>query len=271
MLLFPNSKINLGLNVVEKRPDGFHNIETIFYPVGLSDALEIIIANDGNFEFNHTGLSIEGNAEDNLCIKAYRLLAEDFKLAPVKIHLLKVIPIGAGLGGGSSDGASTIKLLNKLFSLGLSIAGMAQYARKLGSDCAFFIENTPAFAFGKGDHFEPLRVDLSTFTILIVVPPIQVNTSEAYSRVMPSKTGKSLKDIVLQSIHRWRDHLENDFERSVFSDHPRILQIKKQLYDQGAVFASMSGSGSAVYGIFEKKKISLGSFSDCFVWLQQFR
>jgi len=268
MLLFPNSKINLGLNVLEKRHDGFHNIETIFYPVGLSDALEIIIANDGKFEFNHTGLSIEGNTEDNLCIKAYRLLTEDFKLAQVKIHLHKVIPIGAGLGGGSSDGASTIKLLNQLFSLGLSNSGITEYSRKLGSDCAFFIENKPVFAFGKGDHLEPIRVDLSTFTILIVVPAIQVNTAEAYSMVMPSKTGRSLKDIVFLPAHQWRDHLQNDFESSVFLHHPQILQIKQQLYDQGAVYASMSGSGSAVYGIFEKKKIPLGLFSDCFVWLQ---
>jgi len=268
MLLFPNSKINLGLNVLEKRPDGFHNIETIFYPAGLSDALEIIIANDFKFEFNQTGLSIDGNAEDNLCIKAYRLLAEDFKLAPVKIHLHKVIPIGAGLGGGSSDGAFTIKLLNKLFSLGLSNSGMTEYSRKLGSDCAFFIEDKPVFAFGKGDHFEPFRVDLSTFTILIVVPAIQVNTAETYSMVIPSKTGRSLKDIVFLPVYRWKNQLQNDFEPAVFSRHPRILQIKQQLFDLGAIYASMSGSGSAIYGIFDKKKISLGSFSDCFVWVQ---
>lgn len=266
MLLFPNSKINLGLNVLEKRPDGFHNIETIFYPVGLSDVLEIIIANDGKFEFNHTGLPIEGKAGDNLCIKAYRLLAKDFILAPVKIHLHKVIPTGAGLGGGSSDGASTIILLNKIFSIGLSKEGMVEYARKLGSDCAFFIGNKPVIASGKGDEFESLQVDLSPFTIFIVIPPVRVKTAGAYSRVIPSKTGESLKDIIVQPIHRWRDHLQNDFERSVFPDHPAIRKIKMQLYDLGAVFASMSGSGSAVYGIFEKKKIPLDTFSDCFIW-----
>jgi len=268
MLLFPNSKINLGLNVLEKRPDGFHHIETVFYPIGLSDVLEIIIANDGKFEFNQTGLPIEGSTEDNLVIKAYRLFVEDFKLAPVKIHLHKVIPIGGGLGGGSSDGAFTIRLLNKLFSLGLSKSGMIEYSRKLGSDCAFFIKNKPVFAFGKGDQFEPLRVDLSTYTMLLVVPAIQVNTSEAYSRIIPSKSERLLKNIVLQPVYQWRDQLQNDFERSVFSQHPRIQQIRQRLYDLGAVYASMSGSGSAVYGLFEKKEIPLGLFSDCFVWQQ---
>jgi 4-diphosphocytidyl-2-C-methyl-D-erythritol kinase len=268
MLLFPNSKINLGLNVLEKRPDGFHNIETIFYPVGLSDALEMIISNDGRPGFNQTGLSIEGNPDENLCVKAYRLLGEDFDLTPVKIHLHKVIPIGAGLGGGSSDGASAIKLLNKLFSLGLSNMRMTEYARKLGSDCSFFIENKPVFAFEKGDHFEPLTVDLSSFTILIVVPAIPVNTKEAYSLVKPSDSGNSFKGIMAEPINQWKDHLQNDFERSVFLHHPRIRQIKQQLYDEGAVFASMSGSGSSVYGIFKKREIPLESFRDCFVWLQ---
>jgi 4-diphosphocytidyl-2-C-methyl-D-erythritol kinase len=268
MILFPNSKINLGLNVIEKRPDGFHNIETIFYPVGLSDALEIIIADDGKFEFNQTGISIDGNPDDNLCVEAYRLLMKDFKLAPVKIHLHKVIPIGAGLGGGSSDGAYTIKLLDKIFNLGLTGVEMAQYARKLGSDCAFFIGNKPVFATGKGDRFDPLQVDLSVFTILIVVPPVQVITAEAYSGVVPSGELKSLKNIVSQSVHLWKDQLGNDFEQSVCVHHPVIHQIRKQLYDMGAVYASMSGSGSAVYGIFESRDVPPYAFNDCFVWQQ---
>ena len=268
MLLFPNSKINLGLNIVEKRPDGFHNIETIFYPVGLSDALEMIISGDGKSGFNQTGLSIEGNPDENLCVKAYRLLATDFSLAPVRMHLHKVIPMGAGLGGGSSDGAATIKLANKLFSLGLSNTRMAEYAGKLGSDCAFFIENKPVFAFEIGDRFNPVTVDLSAFTLVIVVPPIHVNTKDAYSVITPSNLENSLKDIVVQPVHQWKDHLKNDFERSVFSRYPRIPEIKQQLYDQGAVFASMSGSGSSVYGIFKKDKIPLESFRNCFVWVQ---
>src|ERR1039457_547020 len=193
MIVFPNSKINLGLNILEKRPDSFHNIETVFYPVGISDALEIIVAKDGIFSFTQTGLVIEGKEDDNLCVKAYRLLEQDFNLPPVKIHLHKVIPIGAGLGGGSSDGAFSIKLLNRLFSLGLSDAGMAGYARRLGSDCSFFIVNKPVIASGRGDEFEPCGANLSTCSILIIVPPIHINTAEAYSRVIASKSEKSLK------------------------------------------------------------------------------
>lgn len=268
MLLFPNCKINLGLNILEKRPDGFHNIETVFYPVGLSDALEMIVARDGKFEFNQSGLSIEGKPEDNLCIKAYDLLVKDFKLPPVKIHLHKVIPIGAGLGGGSSDGAFSIKLLDKLFSLGISNSGMAEYTRKLGSDCTFFIENKPVIASGKGDEFDPCSIDLSACSILVVAPPIHINTAEAYSRVIPSEGEKSIKGSILNPIGQWKENLQNDFEPAVFSRHPRILQIKQQLFDLGAIYASMSGSGSAVYGIFEKKQIPVSPFSDCFVWQQ---
>jgi 4-diphosphocytidyl-2-C-methyl-D-erythritol kinase len=266
MLIFPNSKINLGLNVIEKRPDGYHNIETVFYPVGLSDALEIIIADDGKFSFSHTGLPVDGTPDENLCTRAYRLLSLDFSLPPVKIHLHKVIPIGAGLGGGSSDGACTIRLLNKLFELGLSADGMMNYARRLGSDCAFFIETKPVFAFEKGDVFEPVRVDLSSYTLLIIVPPIQVTTAKAYSRVIPVKAEISLKEILSLPVPHWRDQLQNDFEMIVFPEHPEVQRIKAKLYDLGALYASMSGSGSAVFGIFEKRDIPLYDFRDCFVW-----
>jgi len=268
MLVFPNCKINLGLNILEKRPDGYHNIETVFYPVRLSDALDIIVAKDGKFEFTQTGLIIEGNKDDNLCVKAYQLLKRDFNLPPVKIHLHKVIPVGAGLGGGSSDGAYAIRLLNKHFSLRLSDTGMADYARRLGSDCAFFIGNKPVIASGRGDEFQPCRVDLSDSRILVVVPPIHVNTANAYSRVVPSKIVKSLKDSILKPIHQWRDSLQNNFEPSVFDRCPEIRKIKQQLYEMGALYASMSGSGSAVYGIFEKKEIHSVSFPGCFVWRQ---
>jgi 4-diphosphocytidyl-2-C-methyl-D-erythritol kinase len=268
MISFPNCKINLGLNVLEKRPDGYHNIETVFYPVGLSDVLEIIIATDGNFEFNQTGLSIDAGREENLCVKAYKLLAGDFTLPAVKIHLHKIIPIGAGLGGGSSDGAFTIKLLNKLFSLDLTDTEMEKYASGLGSDCAFFICNKPALAFGKGDQMEPVRIDLMSYTILIVIPPIQVSTAEAYSGVLPSGQGNLLKDKILQPVHQWKEQVKNDFEFTVFLKHPRIKQIKQQMYDLGAVYASMSGSGSAVYGLFERRKIPLDAFRGCFVWQQ---
>ena len=268
MLLFPNSKINLGLNVLEKRSDGYHNIETLFYPVGLCDALEIIIATDGKSEFFHSGITIDGIPEDNLCVKACKLIANDHKLPPLKVHLHKAIPIGAGLGGGSSDAAFTIKLLNQLFALGMPVTTMQEFARKLGSDCAFFIENKPVFATGIGDQFEPFKIDLSTYTILIVVPPIPVNTGNAYASVVPVKTPLSLKDHIHKPVSQWWDVVKNEFEESVFAQHPKIRQIKQQLYELGAVYASMSGSGSAVYGLFEKKGIPLGSFSGCFVWVQ---
>lgn len=266
MVLFPNAKINLGLNILGKRPDGYHDIETVFCPVGLSDALEIIVAGDGKFEFTNTGLLINGNSEDNLCVKACRLLSQEFHLPPVRIRLHKVIPPGSGLGGGSSDGAFTIKLLNTRFSLGLSDNVMREYASKLGSDCPFFIDDKPAFASGKGDQFGKSPVDLSGYIIIIVVPPIQVNTTMAYSKVTLSGSPGALKDIVARPVTQWKDHLQNDFERSVFPVHPRIMQIKQQLYDQGAIYASMSGSGSAVYGIFGKMTLPSVSFPDCFIW-----
>jgi 4-diphosphocytidyl-2-C-methyl-D-erythritol kinase len=268
MLVFPNSKINLGLNILEKRTDGYHNIETVFYPVRLSDALEIIIARDGIFEFNQTGSLIEGDKEDNLCVRAYRLLEEGYNLPPVKIHLHKVIPVGAGLGGGSSDAAFSVMLLNKLFSLGLTDAGMANFTRQLGSDCTFFIKNRPVIASGKGDEFEPCSIDLSSRTILIVVPQIRISTAEAYSKVVPSNSVRPLRDTILKPIDQWKDAVQNDFEPSVFERCPEILKIKQQLYDMGAVYASMSGSGSAVYGIFEKKEIPSVSFPGCFAWQQ---
>lgn len=266
MVVFPNAKINLGLSVTEKRTDGFHNIETAFYPVPLRDALEIIPAKDGKTEFGFSGPNIPGTVENNLCFKAWELLKNDFHLPEIKFHLHKVIPMGAGLGGGSADGAFTIRLLNQVFNLKLTNGQMQDYARQLGSDCAFFIENKPVFAFGKGDLFEDTRVDLSGFYLILIKPTINVNTAGAYANIVPSRPAISIKEIIRLPVEKWKDLLQNDFETSVFKSYPEIETIKNQLYENGAVYASMSGSGSAVFGIF-KTIIELKSlFPDFFCW-----
>jgi 4-diphosphocytidyl-2-C-methyl-D-erythritol kinase len=250
MILFPNCKINLGLHVVSKRTDGFHNIETIFYPVPFYDALEIIRASDDVFDFHATGLAIPGENGHNLCARAFKLLQPAFKLPMVKMHLHKVIPMGAGLGGGSSDGAFTLKLLNQLFDLGQDKEQLMFFARELGSDCSFFIENRPLFAYERGDRFESTQIDLSGLTLLLVFPGLHVSTAEAYSEVVPVKPEKSLKELMKLPVEQWKDLLVNDFERPVFKKRPVIGEIKQKLYDAGALYASMSGSGSAVYGLF---------------------
>lgn len=254
MIAFPNAKINLGLRIQGKRPDGFHNIETVFYPVDLSDVLEIVPAKDGIFSFSVSGIDIPGENTENLCIIAFHLLSSIFHLPPVKIRLHKAIPIGAGLGGGSSDGAFTIKLLNEIFSLGLSEGQMMDHARKLGSDCAFFIRNKPAFAFDRGDQFEFLDLDLSKYHIEVTNPDTHISTGEAYAIVQPGATSGNadlhLKEIVMQPVVRWKDLLINDFEMPVFARYPHLRTIKQDFYNRGAVYASMSGSGSSIYGIF---------------------
>lgn len=251
MIVFPNAKINIGLNVVEKRPDGFHNIESIFYPVlELFDVLEVIVSD--KLKFTSSGISIPGNNQENLCLKAYHLIKADFDVASVHIHLHKVIPIGAGLGGGSSDAAFTLKVLNQLFELNLTDEQLINYARKLGSDCAFFIKNEPVYAFGKGDEFEPITLDLSKFDIKIEYPNIHVGTAEAYAGVKPKKSEINLKEVIQLPISEWRNKLKNDFEDSIFPNHPQIKALKEQFYSEGALYASMTGSGSAVFGLMTK-------------------
>ena len=249
MVIFPNAKINIGLNVTERRADGYHNLETVFYPVKINDVLEIVTADKLSFE--SSGLEIPGSLEDNLCIKAYHLLKKHHNLPPVKIHLHKNIPIGAGLGGGSSDAAYFIKLLNKNFDLKLSIEDMQEYARILGADCAFFIENKPVFAFEKGDEFESVKLDLSKYKIVLVMPPAQVSTAEAYRGVKPAETKTSLIELMDLPVGQWKKFIKNDFEESVFKNHVIIRGAKAALYEAGALFASMSGSGASVFGIFE--------------------
>jgi 4-diphosphocytidyl-2-C-methyl-D-erythritol kinase len=250
MLAFANAKINLGLFLTEKRADGYHNLQTVFYPVKLFDVVELIDSNTTNCIIK--GIDVPGNADDNLCLKAFKLLQTDFDLPHQQIILLKNIPIGAGLGGGSADAACIIKLTNDKFNLGLSIEKMQDYARVLGADCAFFIENKPVYAFAKGDEFEDVQIDLSKYFMVLVKPPIHVSTAEAYSKVKVRQPVTPLKGLIDLPLIEWKDYVLNDFEVSVFDKYPQIDEIKTKLYAAGATFVLMSGSGSAVYAIFEK-------------------
>jgi 4-diphosphocytidyl-2-C-methyl-D-erythritol kinase len=250
MINFPNAKINIGLNITERRPDGYHNLETIFYPVQIKDVLEIIESDKLSFE--SSGLDIPGRMEDNLCVKGYHLIKKDFDVPPVKIHLHKNIPIGAGLGGGSADAAFFIRLMNDKFNLDLTVDQQLSYARKLGADCAFFIENKPVFAFEKGDEFETIKLDLSSYSIVLVMPDVHISTSEAYSGVKPVPVKQSLFDLIYESIGDWKKFIKNDFEANIFKNHLEIRGVKAALYKAGAIYASMSGSGASVFGIFDK-------------------
>jgi len=257
MVLFPNCKINLGLNIVGKRSDGYHDLETVFYPIQIKDAVEII--EKKKLEFSISGLAIEAEHQNNLCLKAYHLLKKDFPQLPsVQMHLHKAIPIGAGLGGGSADGAFTLKLLNQKFDLSLSEKQLMDYALQLGSDCPFFILNQPCFATGRGETLTKADIDFSKFKIVIVHPGIHISTAWAFSqlsgRLQQPDNYKTIKEIIQQSISTWKEELINDFEEPVLQKYPEIKKIKDELYDAGALYSSMSGSGSAVYGIFKKGK-----------------
>lgn len=249
MIAFPNAKINIGLNIISRRNDGYHNLETVFYPVQIKDALEVVEASDMRFE--SSGIEIPGHANENLCLKAYDLLRKDFDLPNISIHLHKQIPIGAGLGGGSADAAFFLKLINEKFGLGLSLEKLQGYCRKLGADCAFFIENKPLFAYGKGDYFEPIALDLSSYYMVLVMPPVHVSTGEAYRGVKPQAPAISLKDLVKLPIEAWQGKVKNDFEGHILETHPAIRGVKAALLEAGALFALMSGSGASVYGIFK--------------------
>lgn len=249
MLLFPNAKINLGLNIVSKREDGFHNIESCFYPIPWHDSLEVIEA--ASFAFHAYGLDIPGDTSSNLCVKAYDLLKADFDIPPIEIHLLKKIPMGAGMGGGSADGAFTLKLINDLFKLGLSNSKLETYALQLGSDCPFFIKNQPVIAKGRGEQLESITLDLSGYHLAIHNPGIHISTKEAYAGITPNQPTHSIKEVLSTPMEAWKDHLVNDFEASIFINHPAIAQLKKDMYQAGAIYASMTGSGSTVFGLFK--------------------
>lgn len=267
MITYPNAKINLGLNIVEKRPDGYHNLETVFYPINLQDAIEVTkLEGDEDYHLKISGVQIEGSADNNLVVKAYRLLKKDFpNIGGIDIHMFKHIPTGAGLGGGSADAAFMIKLLNDKFKLNLSIEKMEEYAAILGADCAFFIQNKPVFASGIGNIFEPINLSLKGYYIVLVKPDIFVSTKDAFANISPKKPQQSLKEIIRMPIETWRATMKNDFEDSVFQKFPEIAAIKDKLYDMGAIYAAMSGSGSSVFGIFREQVEFVDEvFSGCF-------
>lgn len=266
MLSFPNAKINLGLSVTEKRTDGFHNIETVMIPIGLCDVLEVIVAPDDQVSFTTSGLKINGDENQNLVLKAWNILQKKFGLPAVKIYLHKVIPMGAGLGGGSADAAFLIKSVNMLFNLKLSVKQMEIFALELGSDCPFFIENKPVIAKGRGELFESVEMDLGSYHIVVVKPTIHVDTAAAYTHINPSQKAIPMKNVLKMQLNNWKGFLINDFEKPVFEKYSTINIIKDDLYEMGAVYASMSGSGSAVFGLFKDVPGVRNKFPDCFVW-----
>ena len=257
MISFPNAKINLGLQITEKRTDGFHNLETVFFPVGWSDALEI--AHSGELCFTTSGIAISGSPESNLVMKAYNLLRKDFDLPTLKIHLHKQIPFGAGLGGGSADGAFMLRMLNNTFNLDISQEKLLAYAAVLGSDCPFFILNKPVFATGRGEIMNEINLNVKGLYLLLVKPPVEVSTAEAFQYVVPQKPTASISELINLPVQDWKNNLMNQFESSVFPQYPEISNIKRQLYEFGAVYASMSGSGSCVFGFFNELPESLGN------------
>ncbi|WP_132054379.1 4-(cytidine 5'-diphospho)-2-C-methyl-D-erythritol kinase [Pseudocnuella soli] len=252
MVLFPNCKINLGLHIVGKRPDGFHDLETIFYPLPLYDALELVHSKDGATTLQVTGITIDAHAEDNICIKAYRLIQQTHQIPPVQIHLHKNIPSGAGLGGGSADGAFMLQLLNKKFALGLSNEQLMGLSLQLGSDCPFFIYNQPCFAQGRGERLQPVTLDLSAYAIVLVNPKIHINTGWAFAQLQPDRQHSNLLQVAQQPIGYWKTDMTNDFEPPVFAAYPEIAKIKETLYDAGAAYASLTGTGSTVFALFDK-------------------
>jgi 4-diphosphocytidyl-2-C-methyl-D-erythritol kinase len=254
MITFPNCKINLGLNITQKREDGYHDIETVFYPVALRDALEAVKTNSASepFLLESSGLAVAGDTTDNLCAKAYGLLKRDFPSLPsLQVHLHKEIPMGAGLGGGSADGAFALQLIDKLCSLNLSQQQLLGYALQLGSDCPFFILNKPCFATGRGEKLTPVELDLSQYRFVLINPNIHISTALAFSNIQPASPQHSIADIIKLPVPEWNGLLVNDFEKHLATTYPAIKSIKDDLYAKGAVYASMTGSGSTVFGMFQ--------------------
>jgi len=257
MISFPNAKINIGLHITEKRTDGFHNLETVFFPVGWSDILEIAEAD--KLQFATSGIHISGSPESNLVMKAYDLLQKDFDLPRLKIHLHKQIPFGAGLGGGSADGAFMLRLLNHTFNLNISQEKLIEYAAVLGSDCPFFIMNKPVFATGRGEIMKEINLNVKGLYLLLIKPPLEVSTASAFQNVIPQRPEVSLSELINLPVQEWKNSIVNQFESSVFPQYPEISDIKNQLYELGAVYASMSGSGSCVFGLFDELPESLSN------------
>lgn len=266
MTVYPNAKINLGLNVVERRSDGYHNIETIFYPIGIQDVLQVEPSGMcSDYSFSSSGIPVGGDPENNLIIRAFRLLRSHYQFPPVDITLHKQIPFGAGLGGGSSDAAFMLKALNELFELKIPTRKLEQLAARLGADCPFFIRNEPVYATGIGNVFIPIDLSLRDYWLLLVKPDIHVSTAEAYAGITPAQSEISLTELIKLPVETWKNCIKNDFEKSVFEKQPEIGKLKNQIYDLGALYASMSGSGSSVYGIFNEKPDFAGLFDGIFV------
>lgn len=275
MITFPCAKINLGLNIVAKRPDGYHDLETVFYPIPLTDAIEMnVMHHDYPLESGCTcsvdGAEIAGKSEDNLVVRAYNMVAQHYDIPRVHIHLYKRIPMQAGLGGGSSDAAYVIRMLDEKFHLSMGLSKMEHFASKLGADCAFFITAEPAYATGIGEKLYPIGDEddcgeyLDGYWLALVKPPVAISTKEAFAGITPKKPKKCCRDIVLQPIETWKDELVNDFEESIFANHPELSDIKETLYKNGAIYAAMSGSGSCLYGIFKEKPECIeGCFDGC--------
>ena len=264
MIVFPNAKINLGLNIVRKRPDGYHDIETVFYPIPLCDALEVVPAQATTFR--QSGIPVNLPAEKNLVMKALAKLQAHYEIPQLAIHLMKAIPFGAGIGGGSADAAFMLRLLRDVAKLPIENARLEQLASELGADCAFFIRDVPAFATGIGNQLEPVALDLSDYYLCLVKPEVAVSTAEAYAEAKPCKPTKSLKELVQLPVREWKNAVVNDFEASIFPKYPEIAEVKERMYAAGAVYAAMSGSGSSVFGIFEAPTDLKASFSGYFVW-----
>ena len=257
MILYPKAKINIGLQITEKRQDGFHNLETFFYPADMTDIWEIVESN--TLSITQTGLEYDGKPEDNLCVKAYNLIKERFNIPPVAIHLHKQIPVGAGLGGGSSDAANTLIIINKMFNLNIELDELTRISAKLGSDCPFFVllsdlkQGEGAYATGRGEILERKAIkELDNYVVKVVKPPVFVSTAQAYSGVTPKRPNVLLRDLLELPVEQWRDRIENDFEKTIFKQFPIIEEYKRNMYENGAVYASMSGSGSSVFGLFKK-------------------
>lgn len=275
MIVYPNAKINLGLNVVRRRPDGYHDLETIFYPIPLQDALEVQELTDAvpeaslngcRHRFRLAGTPLDGDPAQNLVLRAVALLEADFQLPPLDIYLYKHIPAGAGLGGGSADAAFTMQLINEKFQLGLSDEDLMQRLATLGADCPFFVLNRPCLATGIGNELTPIDLDLSGWHLVLVKPDSQVSTREAYAAVTPQEPLISLEYVTRRPVSEWQSLMHNDFEQSVFPQHPEIAAIKDRLLDLGASYAAMTGSGSAVFGLFNNPLLHIEEkFSDCFV------
>ena len=274
MIVRPNAKINIGLNIVEKRADGFHNLESLMVPFGLTDELKLTENKRHGakkFELVIDGLPVDGSLDTNLVSRAYHLINADYNLPPVRVVLKKQIPMGAGLGGGSADGAFTITALNKMFDLKLSVEAMQRYAAMLGSDCALFVQNKPAFATSRGEVLKPVNINLKGYSILIVKPDVHVNTAQAYKLLTPHRPEIPITDLLEKKPEEWRGKMVNDFEEPIFKMHPILNDIKTTMYSAGAAYASMSGSGSAIYGLFAgKPDVGKFRFENCFFWEGKF-